>query len=118
MTSRRRKKTQPRWAHYSDEQLLDLRFSDLRLSLQQSAIAPYLDRLYGELKSRDLHFRPHAWLADEWFSPDGVPGFAIPFFLAHPRLASLERKMLEEVEGGNANWLMRILRHETGHAID
>jgi len=26
--------------------------------------------------------------------------------------------MLEEVEGGNANWLMRILRHETGHAID
>ena len=23
-----------------------------------------------------------------------------------------------EVEGGNAKWLMRILRHETGHAID
>ncbi|HYM35238.1 MAG TPA: putative zinc-binding metallopeptidase, partial [Steroidobacteraceae bacterium] len=46
------------------------------------------------------------------------PGFAIPFFLAHPRLARLERKMMREVEGGNTNWLMRILRHETGHAID
>jgi len=118
MGSRRQKNKQPRWAHYSDEQLLDLRFCDLRLSLQRAAITPYLIRLYRELELRGLKFRPHAWLADEWFSPDGIPGFAIPFYLAHPRLARLERKMLQEVEGGNANWLMRILRHETGHAID
>ncbi len=25
---------------------------------------------------------------------------------------------MREVEGGNRNWLMRILRHEAGHAID
>jgi hypothetical protein len=30
----------------------------------------------------------------------------------------LERKMTREVEGSNVNWLMRILRHEAGHAID
>ncbi len=102
----------------SDEQLLDRRFCDLRLSLRNSSIAPYVERLYRELASRGLKFRPHVWLADEWFSPDGVPGFAVPFYLAHPRLARLERKMMQEVEGGNANWLMRILRHEAGHALD
>jgi hypothetical protein len=107
-----------RWSSYSDERLLDLRFCDLRLSLNSSAIALPLERLYAELRLRGLKFRPHVWLADEWFSPDGVPGFAIPFYLAHPRLERLERKMMREVEGGNANWLMRILRHETGHAID
>jgi hypothetical protein len=26
--------------------------------------------------------------------------------------------MMREVEGGNRNWLMRILRHEAGHALD
>jgi hypothetical protein len=102
----------------SDEQLLDLRFCDLRLSLKHASIAKHVERLYGELASRGLKFRPHIWVAEEWFSPDGVPGFAVPFYLAHPRLARLERKMMQQVEGGNANWLMRILRHEAGHAID
>jgi len=47
-----------------------------------------------------------------------VPGFAVPFYLAHPRLLRLERRMTGEVEGSNRNWQMRILRHEAGHAID
>jgi len=67
---------------------------------------------------RGIAFRPHCWLAQEWFSPDGVPGIAIPFYLAHRRLMSIERRFMREVEGGNRNWLMRILRHEAGHAID
>ena len=57
-------------------------------------------------------------MSEEWFSPDGIPGIAIPFYLAHPRLQRLERRLMREVEGGNDKWLMRILRHETGHAID
>ncbi len=71
-----------------------------------------------ELRARGIRLAPHVWLAEEWFSPDGVPGFAVPFYLAHPRLARLERAMTGHVEGGNSNWLMRILRHEAGHAID
>jgi hypothetical protein len=123
MSGRRKRTTRdPRWVSYSDEQLLDLRFCDLRLTLKHASVqlylGPHIARLYRELELRGLKFKPHVWLADEWFSPDGVPGFAIPFYLAHPRLARLERKMLQEVEGGNENWLMRILRHETGHAID
>ena len=62
--------------------------------------------------------RPHYWLSDEWFTPDGVPGVAIPFYLAHPRLAKLELAQMLEVEGGDEETCLRILRHEAGHAID
>lgn len=106
------------WTELDDESLLDLRFRDLGLTLEQSPLEPALDRLDRELERRGFVFRPHRWLAEEWFSPDGVPGFAIPFYLAHPRLVRLERHLMHEVEGGNARWLARILRHETGHALD
>jgi len=106
------------WVRLSDEQLLQVRLCDLDLDLDNPGLARPLERLYAELESRGLNFRPHVWLSDEWFSPDGVPGIAIPFWLAHPRLRRLERNLMREVEGGNLRWLMRILRHEAGHALD
>lgn len=106
------------WARLEDRELLRVRFCDLDLSLERSVLRLYIQRLYAELEARGIGFRPHCWLADEWFSPDGVPGIALPFYLAHPRLRRLERQMMQEVEGGNDSWLMRILRHEAGHAID
>jgi len=106
------------WTRLDDEQLLDLRFRDLGLDLERSPLAPQIRRLNADIARRGLIFRPHFWLAEEWFCPDGVPGVAIPFYLAHPRLARLERHLMHEVEGGNARWRARILRHETGHAID
>jgi hypothetical protein len=102
----------------SDDQLLNLRFCDLKLRIQGTELQRAIERLYRELSMRGIRFRPHCWLAQEWFSPDGIPGIAIPFYLAHQRLISLERHFMREVEGGNRNWLMRILRHEAGHAID
>jgi hypothetical protein len=57
-------------------------------------------------------------LSEEWFTPDDVAGFAIPFYLAHPRLSRLERKQMLEVEGGTKRECLRIMRHEAGHAID
>jgi hypothetical protein len=106
------------WTRLSDEALLNLRFCDLKLTLTGSPLQRRLNRIHGELERRGIRFRPHMWLAEEWFSPDGVPGIAVPFYLAHPRLQRLERRMMREVEGGNSNWMMRILRHEVGHAID
>jgi Putative zinc-binding metallo-peptidase len=106
------------WERLSDDQLLSLRFCDLKLSLRGTEVQAGIERLYGELEGRGIRFRPHCWLSQEWFSPDGIPGIAIPFYLAHRRLAGLERRYMREVEGGNRNWLMRILRHEAGHAID
>jgi hypothetical protein len=58
------------------------------------------------------------WLSTEWFSPDGIPGFAIPFYLAHPRLAALEHRQMHEVEGGTPRQCMQLMRHEAAHALD
>ncbi|MEO8443894.1 MAG: hypothetical protein ABI567_02685 [Gammaproteobacteria bacterium] len=106
------------WTRLDDAALLKLRFCDLGLTIEKSTLVPALKRLDSELDRRGFRFRPHVWLAQEWFCPDGVPGFAIPFYLAHPRLTRLERRLMHEVEGGNNPWLRRILRHETGHALD
>ena len=102
------------WTRLSDEDLLSLRFCDLKLSIEQSPLKRQVNRLYTELEGRGIDVRPHVWLSEEWFSPDGVPGIAVPFYLAHPRLEKLERHVMREVEGGNARWFMRILRHEAG----
>jgi hypothetical protein len=96
-----------------------MRFKDLGLGeITRAPLKRALARLDSELERRGIAMRPHFWFGDEWFSPDGIPGVSIPFYLAHPRLERLERRQMREVEGGNANWLMRILRHEAGHAID
>lgn len=108
----------PIWAHLSDADLLDWRICDLGLQIPGTLLADRIERLYAEMRSRGITFQPHCWLSDDWFSPEGVPGIAIPFFMAHPRLARLERNQMSEVEGGNKDWCMRILRHEAGHAID
>src|SRR5579871_4959126 len=106
------------WVRLSDEELLKLRFCDLKLSLERSPLARHVRRLYTDLERCGLSVRPHVWLSEEWFSPDGVPGIAMPFYLAHPRLERLERRIMGEAEGGNSRLLMRILRHEAGHALD
>ena len=106
------------WTRLPDAELLQLRFCDLGLKFSGTALERKLRRVDGELERRGIVFRPHMWLSEEWFSPDGVPGIAVPFYLAHPRLMQLERRMMRQVEGGNSTWMMRILRHEVGHAID
>ena len=106
------------WEKLSDAELLDLPLKKLDLRIEGTWIEDSLAELHRELESRDIRFRPHTWLSDDWFVPDGVPGIAIPFFLAHPRLMRLERKLMLDVEGGTRQEMMKILRHECGHAID
>ena len=106
------------WADWPDDKLLELRLCDLHLTVEGSQIAEQIRQLNGELAERGLRFRPHFWLSNEWFSPDGVPGIAVPFYLAHPRLAKLELAQMLEVEGGTPDACMRILRHEAGHALE
>jgi hypothetical protein len=112
---RRRK---PAWEDLPEERLLARRIAGLGLALAGTPVERALRRLYRELEGRGLRLRPHCWIALEWFSPDGVPGFAVPFYLLNPRLQALQRRHGGEAEGGNARDLMRILRHEAGHAID
>ena len=109
----------PEWVRETDARMLRMRFRDLHLGRPKRApLRRAIRRLHAELEARGIAIRPHVWFAEEWFSPDGIPGIAIPFYLAHPRLERLERRMSGIVEGGNAAGLMRILRHEAGHAVD
>ena len=105
------------WTSLSDEDLLQLRLKDLGVTVEGSWLEGQLGQLHEALEQRGIDIRPHAWISDEWFSPDSTPGIAIPFYLAHPRLIRLERKMILEVEGGNARDCQRILRHEAGHVV-
>jgi hypothetical protein len=107
----------PDWADLDDEQLLDVRLADLPLAIEGS-LAERTAQLRMELDESGLRFPLHFYLSDEWFTPDGTAAIAIPFYLAHPRLAKLEEAQMLEVEGGEYEWCMRILRHEAGHAID
>jgi hypothetical protein len=106
------------WTMLSDEKLLELRMCDLGLAIEGTELETRIAAIAAELEARGVRFRPRYWLSDEWFTPDGVPGVAIPFYLAHPRLAKLELAQMLEVEGGDETSCLRILRHEVGHAID
>lgn len=105
-------------ASLPDNDLLRRRFCDLPIALANTPVAGRVQRLFDELKDRGLKCKPNVWLAEEWFNPDGVVGFAIPFYLAHPRLMRLERSLMFEAEGAADSECMRILRHEAGHAVD
>ena len=108
----------PAWVDLPDEELLNLRLCDLGLTIHGSWLEPRITELNAELAARGLTFQPHFWLSGEWFTPDGVPGVAIPFYLAHPRLMKLEKSQMLEVEGGTEEWCLQIFRHEAGHAFD
>ena len=110
--------SEPVWAKFSDRKLLDMKISELGIDFKQTSMVNFRDQLYRELKELGLLFKPHCWFSDDWFSPDQVPGIAIPFYMAHRRLMRLERNQMLEVEGGTKEWCMRIMRHEAGHALD
>jgi len=103
----------------TDAKLLKLRFDQLPVRLEDTWLDSALIKLQQELNTAGLdRFRPNAWLSSEWFSPDTVPGIAIPFYLAHKRLMTLEKRQMLGIEGGSVTSCMKLLRHEAGHAID
>src|SRR5437868_10110457 len=97
-------------------QLLPVPIRDLGLRLESTHLAPLIEQLYVELRNAGLrHFRPLCYLSDEWGCPSGEPVIGIPFYLANPELAQLERKM-NDLE--DAREIMMYLRHEAGHAFN
>ena len=101
----------------SEERLLDLRIAELPLRIEGTWLAERVAQLHRELRARDIPFQPCCYLAEEWLTPEDEPEIGIPFYLAHPRLIALERKMMLEAEGSTAEWCMKLLRHEAGHAL-
>ena len=107
------------WTKKSQQEILELRLKDLYIPIEKTGLAPYLVKLQEELNAKGLHkFKPYFWFSDEWFTPDGHTGIAIPFYLAHKKIARIQEKYLFDVEGGTPTTFMKLLRHECGHAID
>src|SRR5258706_14535793 len=100
-----------------EEELLGLRLSELPLRIEGTWLEGCIAELYHELKAKNLAFEPRCYLADEWLPPEDEPVIGIPFYLAHPRLIELQKRMMLEAEGDNHDWCMKLLRHETGHAL-
>ena len=103
------------WQSLDDEDLLDVRVSELGLKME-GRVAECVGQLYAELRGKGLSLMPRCHIGDEWFCPEGCAAIFIPFYLFDDRLRKLERKMLMEVEGGTREECMRLLRHEAGHA--
>ena len=97
-------------------ELLAKRISQLGLRIEGSPVERFVQQLHRELDRKGLRrFHPACYLTDEWGCPDGQPVIGIPFYLADPQLARLERAM-NDLEDGRE--IMMYLRHEAGHAFN
>src|SRR5690606_34167693 len=99
-------------ARMSDSQLLRTRVCDLKLSVHATPVESWAGQLLRERVDGGFRgFRPVVYLGDEWFAPDRMPAISVPFYLAHPRLEALEKKLIHAPDGGNRGYCMRLLRH-------
>jgi len=97
-------------------ELLGKPISQLGLKLEGSPVERFVHQLRRELDRKHLpRFRPPCYLTNEWGCPDGQPVIGIPFYLADPKLARLEREM-NDLEDDRE--IMMYLRHEAGHAFN
>ena len=96
--------------------LLSQRISDLGLRLEGSRLERFVERLRKELHRKGVRkWHPSFYLTDEWGCPSGHPIIGIPFYLADPRLAAIERQF-NDLESDAET--MMYLRHEAGHAYN
>jgi hypothetical protein len=80
----------PDWTSLPDDKLLEIRMCDLGLSLDGTEVQQRIAQVNAELDARGL-VRPHYWLSDEWFTPDGVPGLGGGPVLPRPSAAGKTR---------------------------
>jgi hypothetical protein len=98
------------------QEILTKPIKELGLKLEGSHLERYVEKLYRELEQKGLKkFRPLCYLTDEWGCPSGEPIIGIPFYLADPKLARLEKAM-NDLE--DEREILMYLRHEAGHAFN
>ena len=96
--------------------ILRRRIDRLGLKLKGSPVERFVVQLQRELRRKGItRFQAICYLTDEWGCPDREPIIGIPFYLADPKLAILEKKM-NDLE--DARKIMKYLRHEAGHAFN
>jgi hypothetical protein len=98
------------------QEILSKPIKELGLKLEGSPLERSIQRLYRDLERKGIRrFRPLCYLTDEWGCPSGEPVIGIPFYLANPKLARLEKEM-NDLE--DEREIMMYLRHEAGHAFN
>ncbi len=98
------------------QEILTKPIKELGLKLEGSPLERLVQQLYRELDRKGLRrFRPLCYLTDEWGCPSGEPVIGIPFYLADPKLARLEKEM-NDLE--DRREILMYLRHEAGHAFN
>ncbi|MCA9409034.1 MAG: hypothetical protein KC733_10115 [Candidatus Omnitrophica bacterium] len=102
----------------TEEELLKTKICDLPISIKGSWLEECVHQLYEELDAKGIHFKPECYLSDEWLSPLNETCIGIPFYLAHPTLIKIEKKIMLEAEGETKAWCMKLLRHEAGHTLN
>ena len=102
----------------TDKEILDTPINKLANGRVKSFSAYLLGMLTSELRKKGIKFTPQVWCSTDWFSPDGEPGFAYPFYILEPRLKKIYLDYFYELEGLDENELIKLLRHECAHAID
>ena len=88
---------------------------DLGLAAELQKAVRVLERRLDELDARGLAFHPPVYLSDQWGCPDGTPIIGVPFYLADPKLGSIE-KAVDALE--TSRQIMMYMRHEAGHVFN
>lgn len=100
-------------------ELLKTRVCNLPLKIEGLLRECILEH-YEELAKRKIRFRPRYYLGadvdDGWGCVNGAVCVEIPFYLANQELMRLHDEYYADVEGREE--IMKILRHETGHAVN
>ncbi|MBX5484475.1 MAG: putative zinc-binding metallopeptidase [Myxococcaceae bacterium] len=98
------------------EGLLRSRIKDLQLHIPGTPLEKFIHQLHAELEAKGISFKPQCYLSDQWGCPSGVPVIGIPFYLADPKLLSIEAELGDAAE--TEEEILMYLRHEAGHAIN
>lgn len=103
---------------YTDDEILAMPIAKLAYGRVQNFSSKLRSFIHRELVAKGINFKPILWCSTEWFSPDGAPGFAYPFYLLDERLKNIYLNYFYEIEGINENEIKKIVRHECAHALD
>ena len=75
------------------QEVLGKPIRELGLRLEGSPVERFVKQLYRELEQkRDSQVPAACYLTDEWGCPSGEPVIGIPFYLARPDVAQIEKE--------------------------
>jgi len=95
----------------SYQEFLSTKIKDLDLNIGLS-MGTYFEKLKKELKEKKINLWPDFYFGDEWGCYDKTISISIPFYLGNEDLKAIQQSNITPSE------LIKILRHETGHAVN